>query len=316
MGIINIVNLRSVDLNLLVVFHVLMQERHVTRAAVTLHLTQGAVSAALGRLRSLFDDPLFVRNQGEMVPTRKAQELAGPISQALGRLDTLLDSGPDFDPRESERTFHLAMPDDIESIIAPRLIQESVSSGWRVKFSFHQSNAAIWHNRLEDPAMDLAVGPMPTHLPGELRHRQIMSGSYLCLYSRKQFDFPEGLTKQDYLSVGHIRVSFSTQRGFIDDLLEAEGLTRSVPVSLSHFAGILPVLHRAPVIATIPDFAAHAYVAVAEDLVVSSAPLTVPTFAVSTVWRVTAEDDPAHQWLRDTIANLSTDLLPDQASFD
>ncbi|EJM62272.1 LysR family transcriptional regulator [Pseudomonas sp. KB_15] len=76
-------DLRSIDLNLLVVFEALIQERNVSRAAEKLALGQPAVSGALGRLRALFNDPLFKRIGHKMEPTARALQVAQTLGPAL-----------------------------------------------------------------------------------------------------------------------------------------------------------------------------------------------------------------------------------------
>src|SRR5215510_8797676 len=90
MGLIHAMNLAGFDLNLLLVFHAMMTERHATRAGHRIGLSQPAVSAALNRLRSIFDDELFIRQSGEMVPTPRALSLAEPIREALQRVEAAL----------------------------------------------------------------------------------------------------------------------------------------------------------------------------------------------------------------------------------
>jgi DNA-binding transcriptional LysR family regulator len=94
----NEVDLRRADLNLLVVFQRLLAERHVGRAAKRLHLTQSAASHALGRLRTMFDDPLFVRYPKGIEPTSRALALAPAIADILDRANSLLASPAGFDP--------------------------------------------------------------------------------------------------------------------------------------------------------------------------------------------------------------------------
>jgi len=96
MTIINVANISRMDLNLLVVFQCLMNERSVTRTAEILSLTQGAVSSSLKRLREQFGDDLFVRGTGGMAPTRRALELAPTVSEALGAVSTLIDGRKQF----------------------------------------------------------------------------------------------------------------------------------------------------------------------------------------------------------------------------
>jgi DNA-binding transcriptional LysR family regulator len=119
---IDTVNLRSVDLNLLVVFDALMTERNVSRAAAVVGLSQSATSGALARLRAVIGDELFVRSGGEMRPTPRALELAGPVRQVLELVEAALERPMSFEPQAAARSFVLAMTDYSASILLPRLI--------------------------------------------------------------------------------------------------------------------------------------------------------------------------------------------------
>ena len=115
-------DLSRIDLNLLLVLHRLLQERHVSRSAAALGLTQPAVSNALRRLRSLLGDDLLVRTAGGMRPTPYAERLAGPLAQALGALEGALSTREQFDPAASERRFTLALSDVGEIYFLPVLM--------------------------------------------------------------------------------------------------------------------------------------------------------------------------------------------------
>src|SRR3954470_7047328 len=104
-------NFHGVDLNLLAAFDALMEERNVTRAAVRVGVSQPAMSAALSRLRSLFDDPLFLRSAEGLLPTPRARDLAGPVSAALRQLELVLVKKPAFDPAHVELDFTVGLSD-------------------------------------------------------------------------------------------------------------------------------------------------------------------------------------------------------------
>ncbi len=303
MAIMNIINLRGIDLNLLVVFHLLMQERNVTRAAAKLYVSQSAVSAALARLRTLFGDPLFVRERSGMVPTRRAIELAAPIARALGELADTINPEAAFSPTESTRTFHLAMSDDIESVVAPWLLNKSITENWTVKFAFHQTNSRLYEEALSDERIDLVICSTVGDVTANYRSKPLFSGSYLCVYSNKQRANYGPITEEEFREAIHLRVSFDAQRGFIDDLLESAGIQRRVPVSLTHFAGISTVLDANPAIVTLPDYAARA-LARACGLTTSSVPVTVPKFTSSMIWRVVTDMSSDHLWLQETVGSF------------
>src|SRR5436190_15522671 len=112
-------DIRRVDLNLLVVLDALLRLRNVSRAAEALDMSQPAVSFALGKLRTQFKDPLFIRAARGMRPTPRAEELAQPLQDVLYRIKTGLLTPPRFDPATSQRTFTFNMADVGELVFLP-----------------------------------------------------------------------------------------------------------------------------------------------------------------------------------------------------
>ena len=307
MSTISAINLRKIDLNLLVVFYALMEERHVTRTAATLHVTQGAVSAALGRLRQLFGDDLFVRGREGMVPTPKALSMAPKVGQALAAIESVVSQGGEFDPTSAIRTFQLAMSDDLEAVLVPRILQEAGDGAWSVSFSFHQTNTTRWQEALHDPKMDLVLCATPSQVPASYQQSVLFASSYSCLYDGSRPAFSTPLTLAEYVQSNHLRVSYNAQRGFVDGLLESQGLVRKVIVSISHFAGVINALHAAELIATMPNYTAEAY-ASATGLTTCEPPIPVPHFTVSLIWKIHQETDLGNVWLRHLIERCTTDL--------
>ncbi len=121
---LNETDLARVDLNLLVLFEVVLAERHVGRAAEKLHLSPSAVSHGLGRLRRLLNDPLFLRTPKGVVPTTRATELAAPIADVLSRTRSIVASAEPFDPATSTRRFTIGAPDGVSAVFLPPLLKE------------------------------------------------------------------------------------------------------------------------------------------------------------------------------------------------
>ena len=117
-------DLRRADINLLVVFETMMHERNVSRVGEKLFLGQPAISGALGRLRVMFDDPLFVRAGRVMEPTARAEEIFSNLTPALDGMAAALSRCQSFDPRTSEATFHVGLSDDVEYALLPRLLRQ------------------------------------------------------------------------------------------------------------------------------------------------------------------------------------------------
>ncbi|MFM9609374.1 LysR family transcriptional regulator [Streptomyces niveiscabiei] len=286
---------RKADLNLLVVFAALMREGSVTRAAAALHLSQGAVSAALGRLRRLFDDELFTRTRTGIEPTRRAVELSRRIEPALGLIHSAL-TGPDrFDPATARHVFTLGMSDDLEAALLPRLL--AATAGFPgIRIAVRQANRNTVADMLDRGEIDLGIAATPAY-GADHRSREMFTSGYSCLFNPRLLPLPTPLNLDDYLAHPHLLISYDGRRGIVDDLLEARGLTRRVIASTTHFAGGALQLTALPVLATVPTHAATVY-ADALGLTAVEPPLLMPRYAVSAIWHTAVADDPGHIWLR------------------
>ncbi|RJX79304.1 LysR family transcriptional regulator [Pseudomonas sp. LS-2] len=305
MNRINVRNISRTDLNLLLTFHCLMTERSATRASAVLHVTQGAVSSALKRLREQFGDELFVRTSAGMQPTRKALEIAPMIAEALSTVSALLGTDTAFSPQDSHYVFNLAMSDDLEAYLAPRLVEAVSRQRLGVRFAFHQTNSSLWKNALHDPAMDLVICSEPKDFSTNYSSQVLFSSSYSCLFRPGACD-QASLSLEEYFAGEHVRICFDGRRGFIDDLFEKAGHTRKVTASFTHFAGALTTLLSSDVIATIPTFAAGAF-AQQMPLTTCPVPLPVPSFRSFMVWDIAKQEKPQHEWIRGFLSRVIQD---------
>src|SRR4051794_3155385 len=151
-------NWRMLDLNLLVVFDAVAQERNATRAAATLNMTQPAVSHALGRLRSALQDDLFVRTPDGMEPTPYAEGLIGPVRSALENLHTALDGAAPFDPSTATRSFRIAMDNRAVVLLAAPLSAMVGAQAPNVQLDIRPSGTLNAPDLLDRGELDLAVG--------------------------------------------------------------------------------------------------------------------------------------------------------------
>ncbi|MFM8314065.1 MAG: LysR family transcriptional regulator, partial [Deltaproteobacteria bacterium] len=147
------VNIKNIDLNLLVVFGALCTEKNTTKAAQRLGLSQPAISHALARLRQQLNDPLFVRASRGLVATQRALELEKPVVHLLSQLDSLLTGPSVFTPRTARNVFRIATTDYFEQIALPKLL-----------------------NVLEKEAPDVTVVSRPTL--GSLPKTELENGHY------------------------------------------------------------------------------------------------------------------------------------------
>ncbi len=151
-------DLRAVDLNLLKIFDAILTEGAVTRAGNRIGLSQPAMSAALVRLRDLFEDRLFVRTPGGMEPTARARELAGPIQRSLREIEDALRNSPEFDPARARRTFVVGMTEYAEVALVERLTELLRQQSESIDLRLRSIAKVEYLDLLDEGGIDAFVG--------------------------------------------------------------------------------------------------------------------------------------------------------------
>lgn len=296
-------NLRGIDLNLLVVLDALLAERHVSRTATRLNMSQPAVSHALARLRVLFDDSLLIRRGGQLVPSSKALEIMPALSAALRQMREVLGPGG-FDPAEEKRTFRLAMSDYGSAVILPGLLKMLRLEAPGIDLVITQSSREAMLRLVLDGECDLAFGVFPD-LPERLEAGQLAVERFACLADRESMAGRECLEMEDYLSRPHVLVAMKDGANTeIDTALRAIGQQRRIAVTLPHWGNAPRLIHGTDLVLTV---ARNALVPYENDprLIVFEPPFTIPPFPFVQVWHERRGGDPAHLWLRSAVAGVA-----------
>lgn len=299
--------LARLDLNLLVAFDAVLAERSTTRAARRLGLTQPAVSHALNRLRHVLGDRLFLWGKGGMRPTPYAEQIAGPIRQALAQIEGAV--GPRaFDPRAATRTVTLAIADYIASILVPPLAAHLERAAPRIDLRVRPASGPTALAALDAGEADFAIGGF-TDLPDRLRMRTLFADRYVCaMWRGHPLARKRRITLADYCGSAHLLIAPSGEpTGLMDRLLARRGLGRRVAVTVNQFLVAPFVLRDTRLILTLLQRIAARYAAAA-DLHVVALPLAVPPVRMNLVWHQRMDRDPAHQWIRTAIADLTATL--------
>lgn len=301
--------LAGFDLNLLLVLDALLAERHVTRAAARLGLTQSAASHALSRLRALLGDPLLVRGPGgAMVPTPRAEALQPALRQALAHLDRALRGTPAFEPATARRTFRVATTDYGELVLLPPLIAALTREAPEVD---------LWAVQIPtDPADALAAGTVDCAIgvwrdrpwPAGIYQKKLFDERFTCVVRRGHPAAKQRLTLARYVSLPHVLIAPGGRPGsFVDEALADLGKTRRVAVTVAHFLVAPHVVTASDMIVTIPARVARA-LAKPLRLALLEAPLELPGFTMSMVWHERAHQDPAQRFLREQLTRVSQAL--------
>ena len=296
-------NLSRLDLNLLVALDALLTERSVTRAASRIGLGQSAMSHNLARLRTVFGDELLTRSPDGMRPTPRAMELADPVRAMLWQIQATLLQRESFYPATAERTFRIGLADSIEVALLPVLVAHLRLAAPKVALHLRPLNRGSILDELDSGRLDLGIGAF-THGQTHHKRRNLYTDRFLCLFNQTQLGFDSPITLDEYLSVPHVLTSQTDEpHGAVDEALAKLKLGRTIAVMTQSFLAVPFVVRRAPLITTMPSKLAR-YFADAFGLTTSPPPIELPTVSISLLWHGSFDQDPAHMWLRQTIAGL------------
>jgi DNA-binding transcriptional LysR family regulator len=296
-------NWGSIDLNLLIVFDVLMHERNLTRAGKRLGLSQPATSHALARLRVMLHDDLFVRTPEGMQPTSRAEAMAEPVRSALLALSATLQP-EDFDPATSTRHFTVAVNNYAARAVVPMLVRKVSETAPHVSMDIEPIGMRELLDQLDAGAMDVVLG---TLVDGGERFRcvRIMDDDFVVLLDAAHKAAAKAeLSAEMLAAIPHLAItSTGDDTGFIDDALEKQGLSRKIATRVP-FLSIVLMLVNADRLAVMPRRVAVDLANVTR-LVVKELPFPSPRIALSMIWHRRVDNHAAHRWLRDTIKALA-----------
>jgi DNA-binding transcriptional LysR family regulator len=293
-------NIRNIDLNLLVILDALIAERSVSRAAHRLGLTQSAVSHALRRLRALFGDDLLMRSAGGMDLTARAIHLAEELRVVLGQIQSMVNQRGAFDPATSTRVFRLRVSDYVSSFLLGRLcrVMRTEAPGTRLDVG-HFSETG------EDLIGDeIHVRLGPDNSKSKYSRLRVFEDEFVVVMSKRHPLAKREMTLERYVSLVHLKVSASAiGTNLIEDALARRGLKRDIAMRVPSWLDVHPVVSTTDLVAVLPrrwtqtrPFAAAC--------VIKRLPIEEVELAIDAVWHPRHDDDPGHAWIRSTIKKV------------
>lgn len=300
-------NFAALDLNLLRVFDAMMVELSTVRAGERVGLSQPAVSSALGRLRGILGDELFVRDGNRMVPTPRATQICGPVRQALASLEEALAAAATFDPSTSARTFMLVGSDYFSTLLMPPLTAR-VTRAATVTLQMIDHPSGEVFGLLSDGKADIVID-RALEAPEWIASRRLFRSWLVCIARRGHPLLAEkGIRPGDMLppdvfcALPHVlRSADGGRTGTIDPALGRLGLSRQVVLTVPHFQAAALSVAASDLLGSIP---VHFARQVAEQLAIDFylPPMESPTMEVTMYWHRRFDRDPGNAWLRDEIA--------------
>jgi DNA-binding transcriptional LysR family regulator len=289
----------KIDLNLLILFDMLMRERSLTRAGRRLGLSQPATSHALARLRQMLNDDLFVRTPEGMQPTARAEQMAEAVRNALLALSNTLEPEA-FDPLSAARDFTIAVNNHAARAIVPSLVRDVAHVAPGITLDIRPSGPASLIERLDAGEVDVAIGAL---IEGGERFRcvRVADDDYVAIFDRNhEAATATELSAALMAAIPHAAItSTGDDTSFIDEALDQRGLVRKV-VTRVPFLSLVLVLVDSNLLAVVPRRVANDLTRIC-PLVVKELPFASPRIVLSMIWHRRVDNHAAHRWLRDMI---------------
>lgn len=293
----------KVDLNLLRVFQAVLEEQSLTQAGKRLGLSQPATSYALGRLRAMFDDPLFVRTPEGMLPTSVAQRLKDPIGRALAAAREALRHGEPFDPATSTREFRLSMSDVGEQTFLPAICERLQQMAPRVRIAAETVPVTEVAEQMRLGRLDFAIGNLPS-LKAATKYALLFKDEYACM-TRKRPGLPaKRISAEQFQEMSHVAVaSLDRSHVLIEESLRLGGLYRRIALRVSHFNVTPEILLRTDWMVTLPRGVADVFNP-SGQFAVYPPPIELPHFESTVHWHELYDADDGNQWFRRLLVDV------------
>jgi DNA-binding transcriptional LysR family regulator len=285
------------DLNLLLHLDALVRCANVSRAAEHLGITQSAMSAALSRLRRVFNDPLLIREGNSAVLTERAMALAAQFRPLLEQwLDVTLDRGH-FDPAQSRRIFTLYASDYVQFALLPALAATLADDAPNISLSVVPAKPHHGLAMLESNHVEFVAGYYPT--PGStLRMRPLFEDQVVCVVREGHASLKKEWNLDAWLHYGHIDLAAHTRNAgeLLDRRLEQMGKQRSVRMTMSSYLAAPSVVAHSDLIANLPESVGRQFAG--RGFVIRPVPIAVPPIQISLYWHERYQSDAGHAWFR------------------
>lgn len=283
------------DLNLLVSFKALIEQRNITNAGQQLGLTQTAMSRHFDRLQDMLGDDILVRRSNNYIPTRRALDIYSQLSCLFPKLERLL-RVTGFDPAEAIETFRIAATDHTAPLVIAKLFDaiSCIAPGIRLRVSVIEPDVVA---KVDSNAIDLAliIGESPSALRSEL----ICEDEIVCLVRKGHPIGNRPLTLKRFVEMEHVRMGrpWPMQSTVVDRALERAGYHRNVRIVVPYLSSVLPLIENSDMVTTVPRRIAKK-ISGNRRFRILRLPIEPNKIEMFQMWHPRSDSDPAHTWLR------------------
>lgn len=313
----NTMNLKNIDLNLLVYLDALLNTRSVTQAAESMGISQPAMSNGLRRLRELFADPLLIRTKDGMSPTERAQELQPLVRNIVAAVEAAVEPDKGFAPAVADRVFRLCVSDYGECTLMPALLKRMQDIAPNVTLDI-LTPSDVSYKDVEGGNVDLVINRFDD-LPQSFHHKTIWRDGFSCMLSQDN-PIRDAFSLSSYLDADHVWVSKTgmgigvgvkpdavQKLGWVDDALARLGEKRRIRLYTRHYQAAMQLAEMRDLVVTLPSKSAKLQ-RNNPKVCVLPPPFDIPEIELKMAWSSLQHHNPANQWLRGLITEVATDL--------
>ena len=296
--------LASSDLNLIIVLQALEYSRNVTKAARSIGLSQSAMSHALKRLRTTFNDELYVKTQSGMMPTPLAESLATQINPLLSPLNTIFSGETTFTSQKLQRNFRVWTTDLMEVRFASALLKVRQEEAPGLQVSFQNVGFSLPSEQMQQGTVDLAIAGFFGKLPSTYYQKHLVTEKMLCCVRKDHPIVKEKLDLETYCELPHVLIAPGGDlSGIIDTSLKQIGKARKVALGTSDFLSAGWAVAGSDAVLTAPSFLIREFV---KNLGTKSfeVPIETQPINIVQVWHERVHKDPAHRWFRNKLSEI------------
>lgn len=299
-------NLRQIDLNLLVALDVLLIERNVTRAGERLCLSQSAMSSTLARLRHTFDDELLVRVGRQLELTAYAEEISVPLRQCLQQLEDMLNAKRAFEPQSSNRLFRVAATDYAVLLMLAPLVNRLQQLAPNVSVQFVKLDSEV-RKRLIEGDIDFCI--MPEGIEPTFPSLDLFKDPWVCIMWDQHQAIGETLTLDEFMAQPHMSFDIDDEghASVADEHLLRAGYRRNIVATTTSMTNVPFLLQGTAMLSMVPRRLAER-LRVAAGIRLVDIPLQVPPLAEKLVWNPRFTQSQPHIWMREQIASIAASL--------
>ena len=287
----------KIDINLYPLFIAIFEQKSISKSAQLLCIGQSAASHALQRLRQHLQDDLFVRAGSQMLPTPFAERIYPVIKNALFAIQSISLQKQSFDP-SMVQTLKIAIHDEIEPIILPKLVEHFHQLNLEVQFSSIKLDRKNVLTDLATQQIDFVID-LEQNFTDKIQFKTLVQDQFVVCTQQ------QSMTAEIYFALPHIGVSSRRTGVLVEDIyLNRKQLSRQIFLRCQHYSTALQILaQQAAAILTIPkNMLAHLHMA--EGLNIFEVPVELPNINIGMYWHKDLQENSRHTFLRNEILKI------------